>query len=117
MSPKDFRWYVQNAIEQCDRLLRSKDIDHSRLINQVVKIREIGIGYNDHMVRDCASKLATYNSDDYELNFVEQIIAMIVRLKGPMPFSNKESSKQKRYLIQVKLLLHGVDEALRRQGY
>lgn len=52
MSPKDYRWYVQNAIEQCDHLLRSNSVDYSRLMNKIIKIKGIGLEYENEMIQD-----------------------------------------------------------------
>lgn len=118
MNISDYKWYIQDAIEKCDHCEADYRLDFTDLINQIRKIKEIGISSNIHLVSLYAHKIPDYISENYKLDFLGRLIwIFLTRVSWRPLISNKESSRQKRYIIETKLFLHGIEDALRKQGF
>ncbi|WP_421763442.1 hypothetical protein [Ekhidna sp.] len=68
-------------------------------------------------ISDYAKKIFEYDSEAYKLDLLDKMIYLFIGLRFSSPLSNKEAARQRRYLIEIKLFLHGVDEELRKLGY
>lgn len=118
MIPSQYRRYIQNVIRQCDYAEAYTQSDFLDLINQIHKIREIGVTISDFGVMNYASKIPNYSSDQYKLDFIGKLTwVFLTRISWRPLISNKESTRQRRYIIEVKIFLHGIDEKLRKDGH
>lgn len=118
MSPSDYRNYIQTTLKECDFVGISSKKDFTEIIDRISVIKKIGESFNNYEISNYSLKIPLYSSEEYKLDFLGKILFWFsLRLTGIPLSSNKEHVRQKRYLIDAKLFLHGIDEELRKLGH
>ncbi len=120
MSPSEFRGFIQETISLGDSVLYSKTTDNFlEFHDKIILAKEIGLKFGLADLHPFLSKLFLYDSRAFRINLWGKIFYFLsVRVTGfQLLTSNSERHRKKRYILEVKLILHGIDEVLRKSGY